>query len=124
MFTLAVALGNRYYLARLLLLVLLKFLRNGEIGLGVGGTWGKHRANIYPSCRACYHLGSTSWAGSGSSSKALIVPLHQQRAGKQGHAPFRLVLSILGVETPFMGRVYGKTLHLLIDLTDCALCNA
>lgn len=112
LFTLPVALGNRYYLARLLLLVLLKCLRDGE-RLGVGGKGGhgeRHEANICPSFRTCYHLGSTSWAGSGCSSKVLVVPLHQQRAGEQGRAPFRLVLSVLGVKTPCLGRVWGKAL--------------
>lgn len=70
----------------------------------------RHKTNICPRFRACYHLGSTSWVGSGCSSKVLVVPLHQQRAGEQGRAPFRLVLSVLGVETPCLGRVWGKAL--------------
>lgn len=41
-FTLAVALGNRYYLASLLLVVLWKFLREIGVGGTRGETQGKH----------------------------------------------------------------------------------
>lgn len=52
LFTSAVALGNRNYQARLLLLVLLKFLRDGEMGLRVVGHGERHMANACSSFRA------------------------------------------------------------------------
>lgn len=117
LFTSAVALGNRSYQARLLLLVLLKFLRDGEMGLRAAGHGERHMANSCSSFRAHYTPGSNSRACSGCSNKALAVPLKQQRAGQQGQAPLRPVLSILGLEMLCSGAVCGETLHLLIYLT-------
>ena len=121
LFTSAAALGNRNYLARLLLLILLKFLRDGEMRLGVVGHGDRHMANACSSFRAHYPLGSTSRVCSGFSRKALAVPLNQQRAGEQRQVPLRLVLSVLGLETLCLGTVFSKTLRLLIYSTCHAL---
>lgn len=71
LFTSAEALGNRYYLTRLLLLAMLKFLREGETGVGVVGHGERHTANTAVSGHV------TPWAAPARLAQVTAVKLWQ-----------------------------------------------
>lgn len=125
LFTLPVALGNRYYLARLLLLVFFEMSQRWRNKVGVGvGAWGETQDKHLPTFQGMlpprqHQLGwlRLQQQSFGSS----ITPTESRRTGT---CSLQACALCPWCGDPLLGQSLRQGIALLIALTGCALCHA